>query len=398
MSENTARDVAAIAQIDAVPIILDVVCRVTGMGFAAIARVTEDRWVACSVRDLINFGLEPGGELQVETTICNEIRQSGTEVVIDHVAEDMAFRHHPTPAMYGFQSYISVPIRRPDGVFFGTLCAIDPRPARVTAPEVTGMFRLFADLIGAQLDTQDRLVSGAAALADAHHTAELRDQFIAVLGHDLRSPLAAIGSGMNMLSRAALDARSQDIVGRVQKSVARMDKLIDNVLDFARGRLGGGIPAERTWSAELAETLREVVAEVRMARPNRDITAEISLDGPVFCDQARIGQLLSNLLTNALVHGDPAMAVDVVASLEGEEVVLSVGNGGKPIPETVRRHLFQPFQRTVRDNKSPGLGLGLFIASEIARAHGGRIDVESTAQRTSFTLRMPIRRAAPEAV
>jgi signal transduction histidine kinase len=116
-------------------------------------------------------------------------------------------------------------------------------------------------------------------------------------------------------------------------------------------------------------------------------------------DELQIGtDQLSNLLTNALVHGDPAMAVDVVASLEGEEVVLSVGNGGKPIPETVRRHLFQPFQRTVRDNKSPGLGLGLFIASEIARAHGGRIDVESTAQRTSFTLRMPIRRAAPEAV
>ena len=91
------------------------------MGFAAVARVTEDRWVACAVRDEIAFGLQPGGELEVETTICDEIRDSGRLVVIDNVAEDKAFCGHPTPRMYGFQSYISMPIVRPDGRFFGTL-------------------------------------------------------------------------------------------------------------------------------------------------------------------------------------------------------------------------------------------------------------------------------------
>src|SRR6202008_207292 len=96
-----ADDVAAIAKIDAIPTILNVVCNVTGLGFAAVARVTDDRWIACAVRDDIAFGLKPGGELKVETTICNEIRQSGELVVIDHVAEDPAFCRHPTPAMYG---------------------------------------------------------------------------------------------------------------------------------------------------------------------------------------------------------------------------------------------------------------------------------------------------------
>ena len=133
-------DVAAVARIDAVPTILEVVCRTTGMGFAAVARVTDDRWIACAVHDEIRFGLGPGGELKVETTICHEIRASGQPVVIDHVAEDQAFCGHPTPAMYGFQSYISVPIRRPNGAFFGTLCAIDPRPARLNRPETVGMF------------------------------------------------------------------------------------------------------------------------------------------------------------------------------------------------------------------------------------------------------------------
>ena len=131
MADNFQGDLAAVAQIDAVPTILEVVCRTTGMGFAAVARVTDERWIACAVRDEISFGLKPGGELKLETTICNEIRASGEAVVIDHVAEDEAFCGHPTPAMYGFQSYISMPIVRPGGAFFGTLCAIDPRPARL---------------------------------------------------------------------------------------------------------------------------------------------------------------------------------------------------------------------------------------------------------------------------
>jgi GAF domain-containing protein len=140
-------DIDAIGSISAVPTILDVVCRTTGMGFAAVARVTPERWIACSVKDEIAFGLAPGGELQIETTICHEIRQSGEPVVINHVAEHPVYCSHHTPAMYGFQSYISMPIVLKNGQFFGTLCAIDPRPARPNRPEVTGMFKNFAQLI-----------------------------------------------------------------------------------------------------------------------------------------------------------------------------------------------------------------------------------------------------------
>ena len=130
MAENYADDIAAVGRIDVVPTILDIVCRTTGMGFAAVARVTEDRWIACSVRDDIDFGLKPGGELKVETTICHEIRQTGDPVIIDDVQADPVYRGHHTPALYGFRSYISMPIRLPDGRFFGTLCAIDPEPGR----------------------------------------------------------------------------------------------------------------------------------------------------------------------------------------------------------------------------------------------------------------------------
>jgi signal transduction histidine kinase len=253
-------DVALIGEIDAVPTILEVCCRTTGMGFAAVARVTEDRWVACAVRDEISFGLKPGGELKVETTICDAIRASGNAVVIDHVAEDNDFCGHPAPALYGFQSYISMPIYRRDGSFFGTLCAIDPKPARIKNPQTVGMFKLFAELISFHMDARERLASSEAALFSERQSSELREQFIAVLGHDLRNPLASIDAGVNLLFRANPEGKARTILPLMQKSVLRMANLIDNVLDLARGRLAGGLTIRRKTGEPLEPALMQVVA------------------------------------------------------------------------------------------------------------------------------------------
>ncbi|MFC7739315.1 PAS domain-containing protein [Roseomonas sp. GCM10028921] len=156
-------DIDAVGRIDAVASILEVLCRTTGMGFAAVARVTEDYWITCQVRDEIGFGLRPGDELQVQTTLCREVRDASRPIIIEHVTEDAAYRRHPTPAMYGFQSYVSMPIIRKSGEFFGTLCAIDPKPVRVNTPETIGMFRLFAELIAFHLDADERLAAAEAA-------------------------------------------------------------------------------------------------------------------------------------------------------------------------------------------------------------------------------------------
>jgi len=390
--DNTfAEDLATVAQIDAVPKILEVVCRTTGMGFAAVARVTEDRWIACAVRDEIQFGLQPGGELQVKTTICDEIRDSGQPVVIDHVAEDADFCGHPTPEMYGFQSYISMPIYRPDGRFFGTLCAIDPRPARLKTPETIGMFRLFADLIAFHLDAKDRLKVSEEALLDERQSAELREQFIAVLGHDLRSPLAAIDAGATVLGKMPLGEQAKPVVALIRRSAARMAGLIDNVLDFARGRLSGGLSLVRAADAGLEGVLEQVIAEMRAVWPDRDVDAEIVLSRPVVCDSARIAQLFSNLLGNALTHGDPAGPVRVRARSGDDGFELSVANLGEPIPPETLAKLFQPFSRASGRPGQQGLGLGLYIASEIARAHGGSLEVASSAEETRFTFRMAAR-------
>ncbi len=383
------RDIAAIARIDVVPTVLDVVCRVTGMGFAAVARVTENRWIACAVRDDIAFGLQPGGELKVETTICNEIRGTGLPVAIDHVSSDQDFCGHPTPRMYGFQSYISMPIFRRNGAFFGTLCAIDPKPAKLKTPHVMGMFRLFADLIGFHLEAQERLASSEAALLDERQTSELREQFIAVLGHDLRNPLAAIDAGTRLLGRSLqLDNKTQTIVAHIQDSVRRMGGLIDNVLDLARGRLGGGLSLDRSIDVPLGPVLEQVVNELRAGWPERQVDLAIDLLGPVNCDPARIAQLLSNLLANALKHGADK-PVSVRASVRDGMFELSVANKGDAIPPEVIKRLFEPFYRPLTGANKEGLGLGLYIASAIAHAHRGTLDATSTGDETRFVFRMP---------
>ena len=120
------------------------VCYITKMGFAAVARVTDKRWIACQVEDRIAFGMEPGGELRIQETICNEVRQCGQAIIIDDVASEPEWSNHPVPKQHGFQSYASIPITLSDGSFYGTLCAIDPEPRALSAPATVAILEAFA--------------------------------------------------------------------------------------------------------------------------------------------------------------------------------------------------------------------------------------------------------------
>jgi GAF domain-containing protein len=127
------------------------VCDASGMGFAAVARVTEERWIACQVEDRIAFGLDAGGELQVQQTICDEIRDCGEAIVFDDATDDIKWSRHPVPVLYGFRSYISIPVYLDDGLYFGTLCAIDPEPRRVSDEAIVALFKDMARKVGAYL-------------------------------------------------------------------------------------------------------------------------------------------------------------------------------------------------------------------------------------------------------
>jgi signal transduction histidine kinase len=387
LTDDLEHDVSSIARIEAITTILNVVASTTGMGFCAVARVTDKQWVACAVKDLIQFGLKPGGQLDLVTTICNEIRQHGELVVIDDVPADTRYCEHHTPRQYGFKSYISAPIHLPGGEFFGTLCAIDPAPHKLDTPAVVGMFRLFADLIGQHLDAQRRAERTEAALLSEREAAQLREQFIAVLGHDLRTPLAAIRMSASLLPGLKDRAEGEEVSRLIVRSARRMSELIDNVLDLARARLGGGLTVSLRPTSDLAMQLAEAASELRAAHPARELRTEIEPVPAALLDAPRIVQLTSNLLANALAHGDPAAPVRLGVAVGAGQLRLEVRNTGPEIPRGVRATMFNPF---VRGGGGKGLGLGLYIASQIARAHGGRLEAACADGQTTFTFTLPL--------
>ncbi|CAL4869416.1 Bacteriophytochrome (plasmid) [Asticcacaulis sp. MM231] len=217
----------------------------------------------------------------------------------------------------------------------------------------------------------------------------LREQFIAVLGHDLRNPLSAILSGMDIMALSPLDERQRLVAKVVKGSADRMSALIDDVLDFARGRLGDGMSLSRT-PVRLGPILMQVIDELRSSYSERQISADINLPDAVDCDPGRLSQLLSNLVANALVHGSITGPVTILAHCNDGALLLSVANSGEPIPKAALARLFQPFTRDEIRPCQQGLGLGLYIASEIARAHGGQLAAKSNPNETLFTFEMPL--------
>lgn len=383
------QDIRRISAIREVPLILEACRAATGMGFTAVARVTEERWITCASLDHVGFGLLPGDELDVTSTICQEVRTCRDTIVIPDVDASDLYRDHATPRRYGFKSYISVPIIRGGGGFWGTLCAIDPAP-RELGPEMSAMFQLFAQLLTLELDREEELESGRAALVSERDTARLREEFIAIVGHDLRNPIAAVSAGISLLSKRPSEERTAVLISEMRRAIARADQIISNLLDFARGRLGAGIDVVAPRPVDLEQVVRDVVGEIAQVAV-QSIEAAIELPRPIRADPQRLGQLLSNLLGNAVVHGAENAPILVEARDQGDTLLLAVTNQGAPIPDEVRDSLFLPFSRG-RKNSLQGLGLGLYIASQIAEAHGGRIAVKSDeATGTTFSLTMPLR-------
>ncbi|OYR26023.1 his Kinase A domain protein [Brucella lupini] len=253
------------------------------------------------------------------------------------------------------------------------------------------------ETLNAQLKAEARSATARSIRAERRlhrerETAELREEFIAVLGHDLRNPLASISSGLRILEkRMDSDRSNAEPIAVMQHSVKRMARLIDNVLDFARGRLGGGITLSIV-NCDIEVVIQQIGMEMIQAFPDRQIAVDLRIDERVWCDQMRIGQLVSNLMSNALAHGDEDKPVKLFARSIAEEDTfeIAVSNGGKPISPKIARRLFLPFYRGKARKGKNGLGLGLHIAAEIAKAHQGSLNLVSNEDQTCFVFRMPL--------
>jgi PAS domain S-box-containing protein len=237
------------------------------------------------------------------------------------------------------------------------------------------------------------LAAEKASLAEKSRVQQFQERFLAILGHDLRNPLAAISMGASLLRvHGAQDAASVRILDRVDASASRMSRMIEQILDLTRSRLADGLVITRT-TMDLCAMLRAVVDELQTAHPARELELRCPAISGAW-DRDRLEQLFSNLVGNAIHYGAPEHPITVRARPEGDAVVVEVHNRGIPIPDELQPKLFDPFRRGARDSRTgttAGLGLGLYISREIVIAHRGEIEVASNAsQGTTFTVRLPM--------
>lgn len=334
------------------------------------ANRTLANWLGCNSEELIGKSLHDilsfGGRIAVETHLAPLLRMQ------DHVHE------------------IALDLLTSTGEKIPTIA----NAAEKRGPKGEHLFTRLTLFKAVDRRTYERSLLEAKLKAEAESKAQreaavVREQFVAVLGHDLRNPIAAIAGGISILRREQLTVRAKDILREMDNSVARASGLIDDVLDLARGSLGGGFIVRLDADAPLKPVLEQVIEELTVIAPDRRIDARMAIDEPIYCDRGRIGQLASNLLSNAVTHGSINKPIAFEAFTKRDRFVLSVANAGDLIPPDVLPRLFQPFFRgDVRPSRN-GLGLGLFIASEIAKAHAGTLDVSSNKNETRFVFTMP---------
>jgi signal transduction histidine kinase len=248
-------------------------------------------------------------------------------------------------------------------------------------------------------------VDQAVAESTFRYAAELalsRDTFMAILAHDLRSPLSAIAMLGHLLQASATTDAARKQARQIQTSAKEMGAMIRDLLEYTRTQLGKGIPIHAR-QCSVATICREALDEVRAAHPQRQFDFSMGEDTDWLVDHARLRQALSNLLNNAVQHGDPTAPVSLSAGIEdGPQLTIRVRNDGKPIPPESLQVIFDPLVQLSQnsaaaiDTPSTSLGLGLFIAREVATGHGGTLDVSSDAVNgTVFVLRVPAAAAQP---
>ncbi len=239
-----------------------------------------------------------------------------------------------------------------------------------------------------------RWIGSSVDIDDRRREEAFRETFLGVLGHDLRNPLSAVLTTARILiKREAIATQIRPQLERIIRSGERMQRMIDQLLDLTRARLAGGIPISRSIApVSLAPIVARIVDELRGAHPDQAIELEMDESCRARLDSDRFEQVLSNLVGNAVLHGDPSSPVRVALELAGDDVRVRVENGGPPIDAQFLPVLFNPFVRNSKPaSRTSGLGLGLYISERIVDAHGGRVDVRSSSEEgTRFDVLLPL--------
>ncbi len=433
LEDHFKQDISNIENISIVPNLLNVICQTTGMGFAAIARVTEDRWITCSVQDNVLFGLKPGDELKIKTTICDEIRQNPKPVIIDNVSEDKDYHDHHTPAMYKLQSYISVPIMRQDGTFFGTLCAIDPKPNSLKEFKIREMFNLFAELISFHLAAIEQKLESKKILEEKTNLLEKTqvekneaeklnsdfkkklieknlslekmnselEAFNYISSHDLQEPLRKIQLFTDTIEREEagnLSEKSKTAFHKIKTSAFRMQNLINDLLIYSKTKFD-----DRKFEVkDLNIITKDVIEDLTNEFENKNVLFDIQKLGKLSVIEFQFRQLLYNLINNSLKFASPDRDLIITVSGEitnGELEKLSplskyykitISDNGIGFDPLYSERIFGLFQ-ALHTKPLKSTGIGLTIVKRIVENHHGFIRAEGVLnQGAKFDIFIPV--------
>lgn len=307
--------------------------------------------------------------------------------------EDLERFHHELAetVRVGAAREFALRLRRRDGDAVAVRAKV--APIKDAVGRVVKLVGVATERPGTGRPPEEALAAEHAQRLKAEDEIARRDRAMAVLGHDLRQPLTAVHGAAAILARGDHAAgRERAAVDLIARSVLRADRMISDLLDFTRLGANGSFPVERR-RCDLVAVCRPVVEDAAAGNADRglELRAEPSLWGD--WDASRLQQLLGNLVTNALRYGRPDRAVRVGLRREGATALLEVHNEGAPIPAALHGEIFEPFHRgpAAQERCASGLGLGLFIVRELARAHGGSVEVRSTtAEGTTFRVRLPL--------
>lgn len=247
------------------------------------------------------------------------------------------------------------------------------------------------ELIASRKRLESMVAEATRHQAEAKDRALFAEQMMGIVSHDLRNPLSAVSMAAAVLLNGELSQAQRSVATRISRSAERAARLIADLLDFTQVRLGRGLTMSKT-AIDLHSVISETVDELRHIYPNRVIDHQRSGEGECFADADRLAQLVGNLVSNAITHGDSSRSVTVSSSIDGSAFAVAVHNEGAPIPSDAQASIFEPMTRGANAPVSGrSVGLGLFIVKEIANAHGGSAQVESNAdQGTTFRVILPL--------
>ncbi len=393
-------DIEDIQSLSIIPTILDVICESTQMGFAAIARVTEDTWVTCGVLDKLSFGLSVGDELDISTTFCDQVRKTDQIVVIDHVDTDNTYVNHPIPKQYGFQSYISVPIIKKNGEFFGTLCALDLKPNKVNNAKVIDMFNMFSGLISSHLDVVKTMNSQVDLIKKKEDELE---NYSFITSHDLQEPLRKIQFLTDLLEHNEtrnLSKKGKKLFNSIKTSATRMRNIVNDLLKYSQNAPNPNL-IEDVKMHKLILRVEFRLIEIFKQNNSKLIINDL---GKLPVLPLQMEQLFFNLFSNSLKfkHPERDLVITINSTIASganfnvekllkdvEYCEIEVTDNGIGFDPIYSEKIFKMFQylKPSEDNKSTGMGLA--IAKRIAHNHEGEI-IATSIPNVSTTIKIYI--------